>query len=180
MNQTEAQKAYKRFDRKSKLISVALLATGVICLVLVLICERLDSLIGLLISVATPAVWFVALCVIVTRLNRTRLRLYHQAYGPDEHTVHTGLFRELMEEFEWNRFEGMTDARVIFAEAHKSTIELELRHRRRTCHIVIDPGAVFMVMEEESAAPVETELPLADFTEIEQIFTAIRAFVERP
>lgn len=180
MDQTEAQMAYKHFDRKSKLISAALVAAGVICLLFFLICERLDSLVGLLVSIAALAIWLIALCVIATRLNETRLRLYQQAYGPDEHTTHTGLFRDLLEEFERNRFESMTDAKVLFSEAHGSTIELELCRSTRTCHIVIDPGAVFMVIEEESAAPIEIELPLADFTDTGEVFTAIHSFVERP
>lgn len=100
MNQTEAQRAYKCFDRNSKLISTARLEAGVICLMRVLVCERQDSLIGLLSTVAALAAWFVALCVIVTRLNKTRLHLHHQACGTDEDTVHTGLFVELLEEFE--------------------------------------------------------------------------------
>ena len=180
MNQTEAQRAYKRFDRRSKLISTALLAVGVLCLGFVLICERLDSLIGLLVSIAALAAWFVALCVIVTRLNKTRIHLHHQAYGADEDSVHTGLFGELKQEFEWNQFEGMTDAKVIFAEAHGNTIELELRRSSRTIHIAIDPVAALLVIEEESADPKEIELYLSDFADTSQLFISIRNIVEHP
>lgn len=180
MDQTDAQKAYKRFDRKCKLISTALLCAGAICLTFILIFQQLNDLTPLLISIAALVIWFIALCVIVARLDRTRLILYHRAYGPDEASDHTGLFRELMEEFEWNQFEGLTDAKVLFAEAHSSSIELELCRRKRTYHIVIDPGAVFMVMDEESADSIEMEHPLSDLHDVGEVFTAIRTFVERP
>ena len=173
MDQTEA---LKRFERKSKRITAALLATGILCLASVLIFERRDSLIGLLISLAALVIWFVALCVIATRINDTRLRLERACASEKP----TGLFRELMEEFEWNQFEGLTDGKVIFAEVRANTIELELCRKKRTIHIVIDPGAVLVVIDEESAAPKEIELYLSDYTDVSQLFTAIRATIEQP
>lgn len=179
MNQTEARKAYKHFDRRSKLISTALLVAGIICLAFFQFFLFLDSLIPTLIAITALVIWFIALCVIVTRLNRTRQILYHQAFGDVGATEHTGLFKELMEEFERNNFDGLTDAEVIFAEAHSNSIELELHRRRRTYHVVIDPGAVFLVAEEESANPREYEFPMANFHDIGQIFHSIRNVVEQ-
>lgn len=178
MNQ--AQKAYERFDRRSKLIAAALGAAGLICLTLTLVFEHLDDLIPMLLSFAGLVIWFIAFIIVVAKLNEIRRILYHRAYGRDEQPVHTGVFKELMEEFERNRFEGLTDGKVIFAEAHSNSIELELRRKRRAFHIVIDPGAVFIVVEEESAKPQEYEFPLSDFDNISEIFTAIRGVVQHP
>ena len=104
--------------------------------------------------------------------------MYEAAYGKEKDIVRTGLFGEIWEEFEWNQFEGLTDGKIVFAETHNNAIELEIIRHKHEFNIVIDNDVVYMVMDDETDTPIEKEIPLSKLSEIGQVFTAIREFVE--
>jgi len=128
----------------------------------------------LLISVAALALWFAVFCITASHLNRTRLQLDQRA----DPAIRTGLFGALMAEFEQGQFTDLTDAKVLFAESHGSTIELELRRDNRTYHITIDPEAIFLATDEEGPNASETELPLTDFRNTAHVFRTLRALID--
>ena len=178
--QTDAQINYKKFDKASKIITTLILLVGLATLTSFLISMIYieDNLIPVLVSVATLAVWFVALCAVASKLNSKRLILYEAAYGKEKDIVRTGLFGEIWEEFEWNQFEGLADGKIVFAETHNNTIELEIIRHKHEFNITIDSEAVYMVMDDETDNPVEKEMPLSKIIDVGQVFTIIREFVE--
>ena len=178
--QTDAQINYKKFDKASKIITTLILLVGLAALTSLLISMIYigDNLIPVLVSVAALAVWFVVLCAVASKLNSKRLILYEAAYGKEKDIVRTGLFGEIWEEFEWNQFEGLTDGKIVFAETHNNTIELEIIRHKHEFNITIDSEAVYMVMDDETDNPVEKEMPLSKIIDVGQVFTIIREFVE--
>lgn len=104
--------------------------------------------------------------------------LYAAAYGASVEVAHDGLFGELWEEFDYNQFEGLTDGKVTYAVAGSESIELNIMRRKREYIIEIDSMALYMIVDEETDSPVEKEIPLSEFTDIGEVFVAIREFVE--
>jgi len=178
--QTDAQINYKKFDKASKIIITLILLVGLAALTSFLISMIYieDNLIPVLASVGALAVWFVVLCAVASKLNSKRLILYEAAYGKEKDIVRTGLFGEIWEEFEWNQFEGLTEGKIVFAETHCNTIELEIIRHKHEFNITIDSEAVYMVMDDETDNPVEKEMPLYKITDVGQVFTIIREFIE--
>ena len=179
--QTEAQIEYKKFNKTSKIITSFVLLFGVAALAGFIISMIYidNNLVPVLVSAGVLVLWFVALCAVAGKLNSRRLVLFEAAYGKETDSIHTGLFGEIWEEFEWNQFEGLTDGKVVFAETHHNTIELEIIRHKHEFNIMIDKEAVFMVMDDETDTPVEKEIPLTQMTDVGQVFTVIREFVER-
>lgn len=178
--QTDAQINYKKFNKTSKIIATLILLVGLAALTSFLIAMIYieDNQIPVLASVGALAVWVVVLCAVASKLNSKRLILYEVAYGEEKDIVRTGLFGEIWEEFEWNQFEGLTEGKIVFAETHNNTIELEIIRHKHEFNITIDSEAVYMVMDDETDNPVEKEMPLSKITDVGQVFTIIREFVE--
>ena len=178
---TPAQKAYRRFDKRRGLIVITL----VVFLVTALICfggsfsivDEDPSLFllffGILIVVTVITV------LICRHLARKHERLYAAAYGNDSEVIHTGLFGELWEEFEWDQYEGLTDGKVVFAQTHNNTIELQIIRGKHEFSVVIDSKGLSLICDEETDAPIEKEMPLSDFKNVGEVFLTIRAFIER-
>lgn len=179
-DRTKAQQIYRKFNLQSRIFSVFLCVVGIVILILCLISQRYTdvSLAPFLIALGGLVLWFVAFCMIAAKLGSKRIKLYEDAYGKDLETACTGLFGEIWEEFEWNRFEGLTDGKVVFAETHNNTIELEIIRHKHEFNIAIDNDAVYMVMDDETDHPLEREIPLSKITDIGQFFSVIREFVE--
>ena len=51
-------------------------------------------------------------------------------------------------------------------------------HYKHEFNIIIDKDAVYMVMDDETDTPIEKDVPLSEMTEVGQVFTVIREFVE--
>lgn len=180
-NRTDAQKAYQRFDKARIIICYVLMALFLVALIFFVIgMSNLETnAIPFLIASSLLILWVIVICIVAPKLNAKGLALYEAAYGKDDEAIRTGLFDEIWKEFEWNRFEGMTAGKVVFAEAHNNTIEMEIRYRHNEFDITIDKDAIYMVMDDETDAPVEKEVSLSDVQNIQQFYIIVREFVER-
>lgn len=180
-NLTDAQKAYRRFDKARIIICYVLMAFFLVALIFFLIGMRNLETNAVLFLIASSLLilWVIIVCIVAPKLNAKGLTLYEAAYGKDDEAIRTGLFDEIWKEFEWNRFEGMTAGKVVFAEAHNNTIEMEIRNRHNEFDITIDKDAIYMVMDDETDAPVEKEVSLSDVQNIQQFYIIVREFVER-
>ena len=98
--------------------------------------------------------------------------------GIDFEAVHSGLFGELWDEFEYNQFEGSIDGKVVFAETYNNTIDLVIVRCKREFLITIDKDTLSMIADEETDFPVEKEFSLSEMTDVGQVFAAIREFIE--
>lgn len=177
---TEEQRKYKAFDRHRQIaikIIITFLVSILVCFVAALRRAEEDPTLLLLFSGILVA--YSIITIFVCRyFARKHGELYTAAYGSDSDIIHTGLFGEIWQEFEWNQFEGLTDGKVVFSETHNNTIEMEIIRHKHEFNIEIDKDGVYMVMDEETDIPVEKEIPLVEMNEVGQVFTAIREFVE--
>ena len=177
---TPAQKEYRRFDVRRGII----IKTLVVFLVAILVCfvtafRNVDkNPAPLLFCLGILIVYTVITIFVCLHLARKHGQLYVAAYGNDTDIIHNGLFGELWQEFEWNQYEGLTDGKVIFAETHNNTVDLQIMRKKHEFNICIDCEAVYMICDEETDAPIEKEIPLSDLTDVGEVFLAIREFIE--
>ena len=177
---TQAQREYRRFDVRRGII----IKTLVIFLVAILVCfvtafRNVDKdPAPLLFCLGILIVYAVITIFVCLHLAQKHGQLYVAAYGNDTDIIRNGLFGELWQEFEWNSYEGLTDGKVVFAEKHNNTIDLQIIRKKHEFSICIDCEAVYMICDEETDAPIEKELPLSDFKDVGEVFLAIREFIE--
>ena len=177
---TLAQKEYKRFYKCRGYIVI----TMVVFLVATLIC--FGGSLSIVDENPKPLLLFTGILVVLTLiiifickyLARKGEQLYVAAYGNDMDIIRSGLLGELWQEFEWNQFEGLTDGKVVFAETHNNTIELQIVRKKHEFLVCIDCEAVQMICDEETDAPIEKEISLTNFQDVGQVFGAIREFIE--
>ena len=115
---------------------------------------------------------------ICRHLARKGEQLYIAAYGNDKDIIRNGLFGELWQEFEWNQYEGLTDGKVVFAQTHNNTIDLQIIRHKHEFSVEITSDGLYLICDEETDAPIEKEIPLSDFKDAGEVFLAIREFIE--
>ena len=177
---TPEQKEYRRFDKHRGYI----VKTMVIFLVATLIC--FGGSLSVVDENPKPLLLFTGILIVLTiitificrNLARKGEQLYVSAYGNDTDIIRTGLFGEIWQEFEWNHFEGLTDGKVVFAETHNNTIDLQIIRKMHDFHVCIDCEAIYMICDEEIDMPIEKEIPLSHFEDVGEVFGAIREFIE--
>lgn len=177
---TPAQKEYRKFDKHRGHIVI----TMVVFLVATLIC--FGGSLKIVDEHPKPLLLFTGILVVLTLiiificryLARKGEQLYVAAYGNDTDIIRNGLFGKLWQEFEWNQYEGLTDGKVVFAETHNNTIDLQIIRKKHEFSVCIDCEAVYMVCDEETDTPIESEIPLSAFKDVGEVFLAIREFIE--
>lgn len=177
---TDAQRIYIQFVQRRRIA----ITTLIVFLVGILLCFA--TAFGFVDENPAPLLLFTGILLVYTAIAifvcryfaRKHEELYVAAYGNDYNIIRSGLFEEIWEEFEWNQFEGLTDGKVVFAETHNNTIDIDIIRHKHEFNIIIGKDAVYMVMDDETDTPVEKELSLSSMTDVAQVFTAIREFVE--
>ncbi len=177
---TPAQKEYRRFDTRRGII----IKTLIVFLVAILVC-----LIAAFRNVnkdPTPLLFCLGILIVYTvitifvclHLAQKHGQLYVAAYGNDTDIIHNGLFGELWKEFEWNQYKGLTDGKVVFAQTHNNTIDLQIIRHKHEFSVEITSDGLYLTCDEETDAPIEKEIPLSDFMDLGEVFLAIREFIE--
>ena len=177
---TPAQKEYRRFDKHREHIVVTL----IVFLVAVLIC--FGGSLSIVDENPTPFLLFAGILIVFTiitificrYLARKGEQLYVTAYGNDTDIIRNGLFSELWQEFEWNQYEGLTDGKVVFAQTHNNTIDLEIIRHKHEFSVEITSDGLYLICDEETDMPIEKEIPLSHFEDVGEVFGAIREFIE--
>ena len=178
---TPAQKEYRRFDKCRGYIVI----TMVVFLVATLIC--FGGSLSIVDENPKPLLLFTGILVVLTLiiifickyLARKSERLYVAAYGNDTDIIRRGLFGEIWQEFEWNQCEGLSDGKVVFAETHNNTIDMQIIRKKHEFSICIDSEAVYMICDEETDTPIEKEVPLSEIKDVGDFFLTVRDFIEK-
>lgn len=177
---TPAQKEYRRFDTRRGII----IKTLIVFLVAILVCliaafRNVDKdPAPLLYCLGILIVYTVTTIFIYLHLARKHWQLYVAAYGNDTDIIHTGLFGEIWDEFEDNQFEGLADGKVLFAETHNNTIDMQIIRKKHEFSICIDCEAVYMICDEETDTPIEKEVPLSELKDVGDFILTVRNFIE--
>ena len=177
---TQAQRDYQEFDVHRRMIVKTLTVfLGAILVGLVSGFRVLDETpIPLLLFLSALIVYTIITILICRHLMHKHRELYGAAYGNDTDIIHTGLFGELCQEFEWNQYEGLTDGKVVFAEIHNNTIDLQIIRKKHEFLVEITQDRLGMICDEETDQPIEKEIPLSSFKNVGGVFLAIRRFIE--
>lgn len=177
---TPAQKEYRRFDTRRGII----IKTLIVFLVAILVCfiaafQNVDKdPAPLLFCLGILIVYTVITIFVCLHLARKHGQLYVAAYGNDTDIIRNGLFGGLWQEFEWNQYEGLTDGKVVFAQTHNNTIDLQIIRHKHEFSVEITSDSLYLIGDEETDSPIEKELPLSGFENVGDVFTAIRTFIE--
>ena len=178
---TPAQKEYRRFDVRRGII----IKTLVIFLVAILVCfiaafrSADENPTPLLLFLGILIVYTVIAIFVCKYLAHKHGELYVAAYGNDTDVIRTGLFGEIWQEFEWNQYEWLTDGKVVFAETHNNTIDLQIIRGKHEFNICIDCEAVYMICDAETDAPIEKEVFLSELKDVGDFFLTVRDFIEK-
>ena len=177
---TPAQKEYRRFDTRR----VIIIKTLIVFLVAILVCliaafrnVNKDPT-PLLFCLGILIVYTVITIFVCTHLARKHGQLYVAAYSNDTDIIRSGLFGELWQEFEWNQYEGLTDGKVVFAQTHNNTIDLEIIRHKHEFSVEITSDGLHLICDEETDMPIEKEIPLSHFEDVGEVLGAIREFIE--
>lgn len=177
---TQAQKEYRRFDVRRGII----IKTLVVFLVAILVC--FIAAFRVVDENPTPLLIFLGILIVYTiitifacrHLAQKHGQLYVAAYGDDTDVIRNGLFGELWQEFEWNQYEGLTDGKVVFAQTHNDTIDLQIIRHKHEFSVEITSDRLYLICDEETDTPIEKEIFLSAFNDVGDVFLAIREFIE--
>lgn len=177
---TPAQKEYRLFDTRRGIIIKTLIVFLIAILVCFIAAFRLvdENPTPLLLLLGILIAYTIITIFICKHLAHKHSQLYVAAYGNDTDIIRNGLFGEIWQEFEWNQYEGLTDGKVVFAETHNNTIDLQIIRNKHEFCIEVTYKAVYMICDEETDAPIEKEISLSDFNNVGDVFLAIREFIE--
>lgn len=177
---TQAQKEYRRFDtRRGNIIKMLIVFLAAILICLVSGFRVIDETPVPLLLVLGILIAYTVITIFVCRyLAHKHGELYVAAYGNDTDIIRSGLFGELWQEFEWDQYEGLTDGKVVFAQTHNNTIDLQILRNKHEFEIEIECEIMYMICDEETDNPIEIEIPLCNFKDVGEVFLAIRDFIE--
>lgn len=177
---TQAQKEYRRFDVHRGIIIKTLLVflTAILVCFIAAFLNVDNDPAPLLFCVGILIIYTIITIFVCLHLARKHGQLYVAAYGNDTDNIRNGLFGELWQEFEWNQYEGLTDGKVVFAQTHNNTIDLQIIRHKHEFSVEITSNGLYLISDEETDTPVEKELPLSGFENVGDVFAAIRTFIE--
>jgi len=176
MKKTERSKTeteYKLFKLFIKIfIFIVVLATVVLCVFMLSAKSgELQLLSGLLIMVVVAAIIFV-----VPRIEK-KLKSYLLTHQKDKN-AYTGLFKEIYQAYRSNEFAGnLFFDKYQFAEYCNDFIDVSIIKGGHEINIEIDEYSVYLIADEESDQPVETEVKLADIASMDQFYSVINDFI---
>ncbi len=178
---TPAQKEYRCFDVPRGII----IKTLIVFLVSILVCfiaafrDVDEDPAPLLFCIGILIIYTIITIFVCLYLARKHGQLYVAAYGNDTDIIHTGLFGEIWQEFEWNQYEGLTDGKVVFAETHNNTIDLQILRNKHEFCIEVTCESVSMICDEETDTPIEKEVLLSEIKDVGDFFFTVRDFIEK-
>lgn len=177
---TQEQEEYLRFDRHRQATNRIILILFVILLICVAVSWHLANItfVPALILTGVFLIYSIIAFLLTKNIREKHDLLYAAAYGASVEVAHSGLFGELWEEFEYNQFEGLTDGKVTYAATGSESIELHILRKKREYIIEIDSQTLYMIADEETDTPYEKEIPLSEYADMGEVFSAIREFVE--
>lgn len=167
-NDNEAE--YKRWT--AKVVS----RTKVFNLLLLLIAATLCFsvvLFGLksFLSIASIVV-FVLLCIgwlfYLSYMVRIEHALKIKAYGAEERIITNPIFREIYEEFQYDRFEGMIHKgffekwKIESLDEHNQVIDIIYTNKEHEISLTISNDEVSIIIDEETDEPIIQTIPLDD------------------
>ena len=177
---TKEQKEYNDFDKRSKILLYTLFSfvpVIVIWLVASMFCADENGIPALIATIVLFA--YTALFIVISvKLSNKRNRLHLLAYSKDEKNVRTGLFKDLWNEFEQNNFTWEYDGKTFYVEPYADSILFYFKRNKQYYTIEIDAKELYLNCESNSDGCREKYIPLQAFDNVDDVFSAIREFIE--
>ena len=174
-NMTNLERQYNRFDLFSKIALFAILGFTFVFGFLFVFAksDELKALFGLLMSLSTVSIFFVA-----PKIGKKRTIYLQQLCEERDSVVRTRLFAEVYDAYRYDGFEfNLTYEKLDFVEYHNNSIDIGLQKNKHEFLIEIDENFISIIVDEETDSPIEKEIPLSSIASIEQLYTTINEFI---
>lgn len=177
---TKEQMEYQRFDKRSKILLYALFSLVPVIVVWLLISMHFADENGIPALIATVVLiaYTVLLIVACAKITNKRNRLQLLAYGKDESTVRTELFKDIWDELERNKFTWVYDGKTVNVEGRGDGLALYMTRNKKNYTIEVDKKELYLNCESNSGGYSEKYIPLQAFDNVDNVFSAIREFME--
>ena len=173
---TKTENEYNCFDKISKVIIYSMLILAFL-FVIPLIFAKDDGvkiLFGLLLVADTAAI--IIICSLIAKKRSTYLQML---FDERNAIIRTGVFKEIYEEYRHDGFEfNLCFDKLLFEEYHNNTIDIGFIKNSHEFLIEISEKSIFIIVDEETDRPIETELMLSDVDSIEKVYLAINTYVK--
>ena len=135
--------------------------------------DELKALFGLLMSLSTVSVFFVA-----PKIAEKRSAYLQQLCEERDSIIRTGLFAEIYNAYKYDGFEfNLTYEKLDFLEYHNNSIDIGLQNNKHEFLIEIDEDVISIVVDEETDMPIEKEISLSCIETVEHLYMTINEFV---
>lgn len=174
-NMTNLERQYNRFDLFSKIALFAILGSAFVFGFFFVFAksDELKALFGLLMSLSTVSIFFVA-----PKIAKKRTIYLQQLCEERNSIIRTGLFAEIYNAYKYDGFEfNLTYEKLDFLEYYNNSIDIGLQNNKHEFLIEIDEDFISFIVDEETDTPIEKEIPLSSIITIEQLYTTINEFI---
>ncbi len=178
----EAAAVYKEFDRKRqrtiRRVSISFLI--ILTCVLISLTFVTSSYIPLVISAVSLFAYGVAARIRCRKLDSTHKSLYAAAYGEQTESVRTGIFKDIWEEYQDNRFERLLEIESLeieFEVAYDNTIEVEAKRHHHKWFVLVDEQNLHCSVDRETEEAMEQTTPLQNLGGIDGFYEAVAGFI---
>ena len=175
--QTEAEKKYRRLERRNTIGACFIIGLAASFGVLFLFArsEDLKALYGCLMS----------LCVVLPLLTGARRSekraAYLRAVQDERYAVSEAgtLFREVYDAYKRDELKlNLIYDKLLFEEYCNNVLTVSIQRNEHEFLIDVDKGALFMIVDEENENSAEREMSLSDLATMEQLYSVINHFIE--
>lgn len=179
---TENEKLYKSFDKKRQRVIRGLSVTLLVLLTcfVVFLLVITSTIIPLVITVVLIVLYIISARFICKDFYRKHQLLYTNAYGEQKEYVRTGIFKELWDEYDDNRFEALVEkGNIIFEETYNNCIEIIIKKNKHEFIITIDEEEIAFIVDEETDDPIEEAVPLSEIADINAFLVTVSSIIAK-
>lgn len=176
---TKEQEEYQRFDKRSKMLLYPMLSLIPVIVIWLLVSMHYADENGIPALIATIVlIAYAALIIVVSvKISNRRNKLHLGAYGKEDSTIRTELFKDIWEEFERNKFTWVYDGKALYAEPSGDSIVLYIKRNKKYYTIEIDKKELHLNCESNPGGYTEKYIPLQELDNVEDVFSTIREFI---
>ncbi len=175
-NKSKLEPRYKRFDRLVKIFLYSLLILALLYRLSFAFASsnKITKLFGYIIIVII--VLIIVSCFLIVKQRR---KFLVQLCEERESIVREGIFKEIYEAYNHDGFEfNLKFDKLLNEEYYNNSIDISIKKNNHEFDILIDENGIYIIADEETDCPAETEAPLDTFETMERVYAFINDFID--
>ncbi len=174
-NKSKLEPRYKRFDRLVKIFLYSLPILALLCRFIFAFASynKIAKLFGYIIIVIMALI--IICCFLIVKQRRKYLVQFCEER---ESIVREGIFKEIFDAYKHDGFEfNLKFDKLLNEEYYNNSIDISLKKNNHEFDILIDEDGIYIIADEETDSPTETEAPLDTFKTMEQVYAFLNDFI---